>query len=125
MNIGYTTFGLGLAMGLFLSWIWDVFQARRALNGKVALVPKTGKSEPISRVEPTAQAPAPNVPTGESAGRRVFLEIDGRRHEEVQEADFLRWLAHWNIAADSPEGLAMADGRSIRVGSHTVQLVYG
>lgn len=147
MNISYTMFGLGLAVGLFLGWIWDVARAYYA-SKKTAEFSPVVKAEvknalaaghvPPRPVPVPAPEPAPSpIPVPEvavapeavvSEVRRVFLQVDGERVQEVQEADFLNLLQQWGISADSPQGMALSNGQPVQIQSgnvkSVVQLVY-
>ena len=140
MNISYTMFGLGLAVGLFLGWIWDVARAYYASK-------KTAEFSPVVKAEvknaldaghvPPRPVPAPEpapspIPVHEvavapeavaSEVRRVFLQVDGERVQEVQEADFLNLLQQWGISADSPQGMALSNGQPVQIRSGNVQSV--
>ena len=146
MNISYTMFGLGLAVGLFLGWIWDVARAYYASKKTAAFSPvvkaEVKNASAAGHVPPRpvpAPEPAPSpIPVPEAVAvapeavasevRRVFLQVDGERVQEVQEADFLNLLQQWGISADSPQGMALSNGQPVQIQSgnvkSVVQLVY-
>ncbi len=136
MNISYTMFGLGLAVGLFLGWIWDVARAYYASKKTAEFSPEVKNALAAGHVPPRpvpAPEPAPSpIPVPEvavapeavaSEVRRVFLQVDGERVQEVQEADFLNLLQQWGISADSPQGMALSNGQPVQIRSGNVQSV--
>lgn len=138
MNISYTMFGLGLAVGLFLGWIWDVARAYYASKKTAEFSPvvkaevknalDAGHVPPVPAPEPApSPIPVPEVAVAPEAVaselRRVFLQVDGERVQEVQEADFLNLLQQWGISADSPQGMALSNGQPVQIRSGNVQSV--
>ena len=140
MNIQWPTLILGIAIGMFLSWFYDVLKARRVLQNDsnsptdfqdtqpaTAFVPERTVVQPLAQERVVISEVPKEEPVLHDSGVRVFLYMDGSKVARVREQDMDTLYIKLGLGSDEPAHSALKaefeSGRPMDWNGHQYQLI--